>query len=121
LSSREVLSGTELFRDFLLEYNNGKRWWYVLDSDETDDSSLANLFGTTKHKLTDLVVGAKLAKCQGEAESKLKLLPDKIKSLCEEYHIDTELDLPRLQSYTYQRRLIRIRKGSGPQTARKQF
>jgi hypothetical protein len=60
LSSREVLSGTELmgesyrqlFRDFLLEYNNGKRWWYVLDSDETDNSSLANLIGTTKRSLS---------------------------------------------------------------------
>jgi hypothetical protein len=57
----------ELFRDFLLEYNNGRRWWYVFDSDEADDSSLANLFGTTKQKLTDLMVGAKLPKWHGEA------------------------------------------------------
>jgi hypothetical protein len=51
----------EFFRDSLLECNNGRRWWYLLDSDETDDSSLANLFGTTKNKLTDLTLGAKLA------------------------------------------------------------
>jgi hypothetical protein len=73
LSSREVLSGTELmgesyrqlFRDVLLEYNNGKRWWYVLDSDETDNSSLAKLFGTTKEKLIDFMVDEKLAKWHG--------------------------------------------------------
>jgi hypothetical protein len=70
--SGEVLSGTELmeesyrqlFRDFLVEYNKGERWWYVLDSDETDNSSLANLFGTTKEKLIDLMVGAKLVQWQ---------------------------------------------------------
>jgi hypothetical protein len=52
LRSHEV-SGTELmtesycelFSRLLLEYNTGRRWWYLLDSDETDDSSLANLFG----------------------------------------------------------------------------
>jgi hypothetical protein len=41
----------ELFRDFLVECNNGRRWWYVLDSDETDDSSLANLFGIINRSL----------------------------------------------------------------------
>jgi hypothetical protein len=58
-SSHEVLSCTELmgesyselFRDFLLEYNTGRRWWYLLDSDETDDSSLANLFGIKNRSL----------------------------------------------------------------------
>jgi hypothetical protein len=32
--------------------------------------------------------------------------PDKIKSLCEGYHIDNELDHARLLTYTSQRRLI---------------
>jgi hypothetical protein len=72
----------ELFRDFLLEYNNGRRWWYVLDGDETDNSSLANLFGTTKQKLTDLMVGAKLAQWYGKEAAKLRLLPDNIEGLC---------------------------------------
>jgi hypothetical protein len=51
----------ELFRDFLLECSNGWRWWYLIDGDETDNSSLANLFDTTKQKLSELMVGAKLA------------------------------------------------------------
>jgi hypothetical protein len=56
--SHEVLSGTELmgnltvsFSRLLLEYNTGRRWWYLLDSDETDDSSLANLFGIINRSL----------------------------------------------------------------------
>jgi hypothetical protein len=129
LSSHEVLSGTELmgesyrelFKDFLVECNNGRRWWYLLDGDETDNSSSANLFGTTKQKLTDLMVGAKLAKWRGQVAPKLRLLPDKIKSLCVEYRIDSELDQSRLQSYTSQRRVICIGKGAGPTTARDQF
>jgi hypothetical protein len=129
LSSREVLSGTkrmgesyrELFRDFLLEYNNGERWWYVLDSDETDNSSLANLFDTTKEKLRHLMVGAKLAQWIGES-AKLKLLPDNIKSLCVEYDINIEVDKARLRSYNNdERRVICIGKDDGPLTARKQF
>jgi hypothetical protein len=28
------------FSRLLLAYNTGRRWWYLLDSDETDDSSL---------------------------------------------------------------------------------
>ncbi len=73
LSPWEVSAGTELmgesyrelFRDFLIEYNTGNRWWYVLDSDETDESALANLFDTTKEKLMELMVGAKIAKWHG--------------------------------------------------------
>jgi hypothetical protein len=69
----------ELFGDFLIEYNNGRRWWYLLDSNETDNSSSANLFGTTKQKLTDLMVGAKLAKSYDKRHQKFDSCPTKSK------------------------------------------
>jgi hypothetical protein len=54
--------------------------------------------------------------------AKLKLLIDKIESLCQEYDIDIELDKARLQSYKNNvRRVICIGKGDGPLMARKQF
>jgi hypothetical protein len=49
------------------------------------------------------MVGAELTKWHGQAP---RLRPDKIKSLCEGYHIDNELDHARLLTYTSQRRLI---------------
>jgi hypothetical protein len=56
------------------------------------------------------MVGAELTKWHGQAP---RLRPDKIKSLCEGYHIDNELDHARLSTYTSQRRLICVRKGEG--------
>jgi hypothetical protein len=37
---------------------------------------------------------------RGEAAPQLKLLPDKIKRFCQEYHIDIELDKAR-QGYSH--------------------
>jgi hypothetical protein len=62
------------------------------------------------------MVGAELTKWHGQAP---RLRPDKIKSLCEGYHIDNELDHARLLTYTSQRRLI-CRKVMG-KDARDQF
>jgi hypothetical protein len=45
------------------------------------------------------MVGAELTKWHGQAP---RLRPDKIKSLCEGYHIDNELDHARLLTYTSQ-------------------
>jgi hypothetical protein len=101
----------EPFRHFLFEYNDGRRWWYLLDSDEADDSSLANLFGSTNHKLIDLTLGAKLAQWHGKAAPKDRILPDNIKGLCDGYHIDNELDLASLRTYKSQRQVIVIGKG----------
>ena len=70
----------------------------MLDSDETDDSSLANLFGATKQKLMDLMLGAKLAQWHGTEATKVRLLPDKIEDLCREYDIDNELDQSKLKT-----------------------
>jgi hypothetical protein len=64
------------------------------------------------------MVGAELTKWHGQAP---RLRPDKIKSLCEGYHIDNELDHARLVTYTSQRRLICEGKGEGPKMARDQF
>jgi hypothetical protein len=111
----------EFFRAFFLEYNNGRRWSYVLESDETDDSPLANLFGTTKQKLTDLMLGAKLAQRHGKDAPKVRLLPDNIKGLCAKYHIDNELNLARLTTCTSTRRVICIGNVTGPKMARNQF
>jgi hypothetical protein len=58
------------------------------------------LSGTTKHKLSDLTLGEKLAQWYGNAAPKNQLLPDNTKGLCAEYHIDNGLDLARLKSYT---------------------
>ena len=60
----------ELFGDFLIEYNNGKRWWYLLDSNETDNSS---------SKLTDLMVGAKLTKSYDKRHQEFDSCPTKSK------------------------------------------
>jgi hypothetical protein len=49
------------------------------------------------------MVGAELTKWHGQAP---RPPSDKIKSLCEGYHIDNELDHARLLTYTSQRRLI---------------
>jgi hypothetical protein len=95
----------------LLEYNNGRRWWYVLGSDETDGFPLANLFDTSKQKLTDLMLGEKLAQRHGKEAPKVRLLPDNIKGLCAENHIDNELNLARLTTCTSTRRVICIGKG----------
>ncbi len=64
------------------------------------------------------MVGAELTKWHGQAP---RLRPDKIKSLCEGYHIDNELDHARLLTYTSQRRLICEGKDEGPKMARDQF
>jgi hypothetical protein len=90
----------ELFRDFLLECKNGRRWWYLLDADETDDSSLADLFGTTKQKLTELMVGANLAYWHGKEEPTLRIRTGNIDSLCVQNQINIEQDLSTLTSYT---------------------
>jgi hypothetical protein len=109
----------ELFRDFLLECNNGRRWWYLLDADETDNSSLANLFGTTKQKLTELMVGANLAQWRA---GKVCFRNDNIQSLFDEHIINNELDHSKLISYgTAKKRVIRIGEGEGPMHARNQF
>jgi hypothetical protein len=52
-----------------------------------------------KQKLNNVMVGAELTKWHGQAP---RLRPDKIKSLCEGYHIDNELDHARLLTYTSQ-------------------
>jgi hypothetical protein len=113
----------KLFRDFLRECSDTGRWWYLLDGDETDNSSLANLFGTTKKKLTELMVGANLAYWYGKEEPKFRLKTTNIESLCSEHKIDIELDLSKLTSYpAIKRRVIRIGTSEkGPKRARDQF
>jgi hypothetical protein len=112
----------ELFRDFLLECNNGKRWWYLLDADKTDNSSLANLFGTTKQKLTELMVGAKLAQWRaGKEEPTLCFRNDNIKSVCANIK-STWNDHSKHTSYgTATKRVIPIKEGEGPTNARNHF
>jgi hypothetical protein len=76
------------------------------------------LLGTTKQKLTDLVVGAKLAQWRATT---LCFRNDNIKSLCGEHQINMELDHSTLTSYTGKKRVIRIGEGEGPRHARNQF
>jgi hypothetical protein len=105
----------------MLACNNGRRWWYLLDADETDDSSLANLFGTIKQKLTELMVGANLAYWHGKSAPTLRIRTNNIYDLCVESQINIDQDLSTLTSYTCKKRVIRIGEGEGPMNARNQF
>jgi hypothetical protein len=93
---REARAGnlTLNFSRLLLEYNTGRRW-YLLDSDDRW-LFIGELVWYYKQKLDNVMVGAELTKWHGQAP---RLRPDKIKSLCEGYHIDNELDHARLVTY----------------------
>jgi hypothetical protein len=81
------------FRDFCL--NTILAGDGICISDETDDSSLANLFGIINRSLIMWWwVQNSLNGTNASTPS------DKIKSLCEGYHIDNELDHARLLTYT---------------------